>query len=145
MRILVTGGTGYIGSHTCVELARRGHEVCIVDNLSNSSERVLDHLQHLMGYRPEFHCLDVRAPELADLMITKKAYRRSTAFCRAQSSGRIGPRAAAVLQQQCHRHAGVAARDAYCQSLQPGVQFVGHCVWRRQPQPDRRERAVEGD
>lgn len=54
MRILVTGGTGYIGSHTCVELARRGHKVCIVDNLSNSSERVLAHLQHLMGFRPEF-------------------------------------------------------------------------------------------
>ncbi|MCC8444091.1 UDP-glucose 4-epimerase GalE [Xanthomonas cannabis] len=72
MRILVTGGTGYIGSHTCVELARRGHEVCIVDNLSNSSERVLDHLQYLMGYRPEFHCMDVRAPELAELMRSKR-------------------------------------------------------------------------
>ncbi|AJZ46491.1 UDP-glucose-4-epimerase GalE [Xanthomonas citri pv. citri] len=72
MRILVTGGTGYIGSHTCVELAQRGHEVCIVDNLSNSSERVLDHLQHLMGFRPEFHRMDVRAPELADLLIGKR-------------------------------------------------------------------------
>lgn len=68
MRILVTGGTGYIGSHTCVELARRGHEICIVDNLSNSSERVLDHLAHLIGARPAFHCMDVRAPELAELM-----------------------------------------------------------------------------
>ncbi|PPT83482.1 UDP-glucose 4-epimerase GalE [Xanthomonas arboricola pv. zantedeschiae] len=72
MRILVTGGTGYIGSHTCVELARRGHEVCIVDNLSNSSERVLDHLQHLMGFRPDFHRMDVRAPELAELLTAKK-------------------------------------------------------------------------
>ncbi|WP_136733272.1 UDP-glucose 4-epimerase GalE [Xanthomonas euvesicatoria] len=72
MRILVTGGTGYIGSHTCVELARRGHDVCIVDNLSNSCERVLDHLQHLMGFRPEFHRMDVRAPELADLLISER-------------------------------------------------------------------------
>ncbi|PPU21296.1 UDP-glucose 4-epimerase GalE [Xanthomonas arboricola] len=72
MRILVTGGTGYIGSHTCVELARRGHEVCIVDNLSNSSERVLDHLQHLMGFRPDFHRMDVRAPELSELLTAKK-------------------------------------------------------------------------
>ncbi|CAD7734865.1 UDP-glucose 4-epimerase [Xanthomonas hydrangeae] len=71
MRILVTGGTGYIGSHTCVELARRGHDVCIVDNLSNSSERVLDHLQYLMGARPEFHRMDVRAPELAELLSSK--------------------------------------------------------------------------
>ncbi|APP86561.1 UDP-glucose 4-epimerase GalE [Xanthomonas hortorum pv. vitians] len=72
MRILVTGGTGYIGSHTCVELARRGHDVCIVDNLSNSSERVLDHLQYLMGARPEFHRMDVRAPELAELLSSKR-------------------------------------------------------------------------
>ncbi|OQP79094.1 UDP-glucose 4-epimerase GalE [Xanthomonas phaseoli pv. dieffenbachiae] len=46
--------------------------MCIVDNLSNSSERVLDHLQHLMGFRPEFHRMDVRAPELADLLISKR-------------------------------------------------------------------------
>ncbi|CAD0353346.1 UDP-glucose 4-epimerase GalE [Xanthomonas hortorum] len=72
MRILVTGGTGYIGSHTCVELARRGHDVCIIDNLSNSSERVLDHLQYLMGARPEFHRMDVRAPELAELLSSKR-------------------------------------------------------------------------
>ncbi|WOB47984.1 UDP-glucose 4-epimerase GalE [Xanthomonas hydrangeae] len=72
MRILVTGGTGYIGSHTCMELARRGHDVCIVDNLSNSSERVLDHLQYLMGARPEFHRMDVRAPELAELLSSKR-------------------------------------------------------------------------
>ncbi|WP_126972052.1 UDP-glucose 4-epimerase GalE [Xanthomonas sp. BRIP62411] len=72
MRILVTGGTGYIGSHTCVELALRGHQVCIVDNLSNSSERVLDHLQHLMGFRPDFHRMDVRAPELGTLLAARK-------------------------------------------------------------------------
>ena len=45
MRILVTGGTGYIGSHTCVELIQNNHEVVIVDNLYNSSIDVLSRLQ----------------------------------------------------------------------------------------------------
>ena len=45
MKILVTGGTGYIGSHTCVELIASGHEVVILDNLYNSSIDVLDKIE----------------------------------------------------------------------------------------------------
>ena len=44
MAILVTGGAGYIGSHTCVELLDAGYEVVVLDNLSNSSEKSLDRL-----------------------------------------------------------------------------------------------------
>lgn len=53
-RILVTGGTGYIGSHTVVELMQQGYEVVIVDNLSNSNITVLDGIQAIVGRRPEF-------------------------------------------------------------------------------------------
>lgn len=60
MRALVTGGTGYIGSHTCVELIARGHEVTIIDNLCNSSAGVLDRLQAITGVRPDFIEADVR-------------------------------------------------------------------------------------
>ncbi|MBQ6537856.1 MAG: NAD-dependent epimerase/dehydratase family protein, partial [Eubacterium sp.] len=52
MRILVTGGTGYIGSHTCVELINRGYEVVIFDNLYNSKEEVLDRIEQITGTRP---------------------------------------------------------------------------------------------
>ncbi|MBQ5683792.1 MAG: NAD-dependent epimerase/dehydratase family protein, partial [Peptococcaceae bacterium] len=45
MKILVAGGAGYIGSHTCVELIQAGHEVVIADNLSNSREEVLGRLE----------------------------------------------------------------------------------------------------
>ncbi len=55
MKILVTGGTGYIGSHTVVELQQRGHEVIIVDNLSNSSEDVVYSIKKITGILPEFH------------------------------------------------------------------------------------------
>lgn len=46
-KILVTGGAGYIGSHTCVELLNAGHEVIVYDNLSNSSEESLNRVQEL--------------------------------------------------------------------------------------------------
>ena len=54
MSILVTGGTGYIGSHTVVQLLNAGHEVIIVDNLSNSKICVLDRIEAITGKRPTF-------------------------------------------------------------------------------------------
>lgn len=60
MRILVTGGVGYIGSHTCVELLNAGHEVIAVDNLCNSKISVLDRIKQIAGRTVEFYNLDVR-------------------------------------------------------------------------------------
>lgn len=59
MKILVTGGTGYIGSHTVVELINNGYKVEILDNLYNSKETVLDKIQAITGVRPEFHKVDL--------------------------------------------------------------------------------------
>ena len=57
-RILVTGGAGYIGSHTAVELQNAGYEVIVVDNLSNSNEAVMDGVARITGTRPAFEHLD---------------------------------------------------------------------------------------
>jgi UDP-glucose 4-epimerase len=59
MKILVTGGTGYIGSHTVVELQEKGFEVVIADNLSNSSIEVLDKICEITGNRPSFEKVDL--------------------------------------------------------------------------------------
>lgn len=59
MAILVTGGTGFIGSHTTVELLNAGEEVVIVDNLSNSKECVLDRIEKITGIRPKFYKADL--------------------------------------------------------------------------------------
>lgn len=59
MKLLITGGTGYIGSHTVVELLTLGHEVVIVDNLSNSSPLVLDRVEQITGQRPTFIEADI--------------------------------------------------------------------------------------
>ncbi|MFH1118793.1 MAG: UDP-glucose 4-epimerase GalE [Bacteroidota bacterium] len=59
MKILVTGGTGYIGSHTAVELQLQGVEVIIIDNLSNSHLDVVDRITEITGIRPEYHRFDL--------------------------------------------------------------------------------------
>lgn len=59
MKILVTGGTGYIGSHTVVELQNAGHEVVIVDNLANSKIEVVDKIAEITNKKPDFHKVDL--------------------------------------------------------------------------------------
>ena len=59
MAILVAGGAGYIGSHTCVELLERGYEVVVVDNLYNSSEVALERVQEITGKTLKFYKGDI--------------------------------------------------------------------------------------
>uniref|UniRef100_A0AB33JQN2 UDP-glucose 4-epimerase n=1 Tax=Prevotella sp. GTC17262 TaxID=3236797 RepID=A0AB33JQN2_9BACT len=69
--ILVTGGTGFIGSHTTVELQQAGYEVVIVDNLSNSKIEVLDGIEKITGIRPQFEHVD-----LTDYEATEKVFQK---------------------------------------------------------------------
>lgn len=73
MKILVTGGTGYIGSHTVVELQNKGYEVVIVDNLSNSSLDVLDNIARITGIRPLFEQFDLTDAELTSSFFSRHA------------------------------------------------------------------------
>ena len=66
MKILVTGGAGYIGSHTCLELLRSGHEVSVIDNLDNGNEESLKRVQRLSNRSLEFCRCDVRDAEAVD-------------------------------------------------------------------------------
>ncbi|CEN79726.1 UDP-glucose 4-epimerase GalE [Paraclostridium sordellii] len=66
MSVLVTGGVGYIGSHTAIELMEAGRDVVIVDNLSNSNVIVIDRIEELTGVRPKFYQLDVQDREKLD-------------------------------------------------------------------------------
>lgn len=64
MKILVTGGTGYIGSHTCIELINNGYEVIIIDNLSNSKKDVLKRIKQITGITPIFYEGNVQNEQL---------------------------------------------------------------------------------
>ena len=59
MSVLLTGGAGFIGSHTAVEMIHAGYEVVIADDLSNASPKVLDRIETITGVKPKFYTIDV--------------------------------------------------------------------------------------
>lgn len=69
--ILVTGGTGFIGSHTSVELIEAGYKVVIVDDLSNSKIEVFDGIEKITGVRPAFEKVDLRDKEATENVFKK--------------------------------------------------------------------------
>lgn len=73
MKVLVTGGSGYIGSHTCVQLLQKGHEVIVLDNLCNSKRSVLPVIERLGGNAPLFIEGDIRDAALLDLIFRTHA------------------------------------------------------------------------
>jgi len=73
MKILVTGGTGYIGSHTCVQLLEKGWQPVIIDSLVNSKISVLDRIQQITGTRPAFIEGDVRDADLLQKVLKEHA------------------------------------------------------------------------
>ncbi len=95
MAILVTGGAGYIGSHTCVELLNAGYEVVVLDNLSNSSEKSLERVKQITGKEAKFYKGDI-----LDRDILKKILETE----QIESSGRVRIKALGVLQQQYYRN-----------------------------------------
>ena len=72
MSILVTGGAGFIGSHTCVELMNAGYDVVIVDNLYNASEVVLDRIETITGKKPKFYKVDCLDHDALDQVFEKE-------------------------------------------------------------------------
>ena len=72
MKVLVTGGAGFIGSHACVELAAGGHQVAIVDNFDNSSPKVLPRLEELSGATMALHRADIRDREAMRALFEKE-------------------------------------------------------------------------
>lgn len=72
MRILVTGGAGYIGSHTCVELLNLGYDVVVVDNLCNSSEESLNRVEKITGKKPVFYKADVLDKDALEEIFSKE-------------------------------------------------------------------------
>ena len=72
MHILVTGGTGYIGSHACLALLAGGHDVTVIDNLSNSRREVVGRIEQITRRRPVFSAGDVRDHEFLHLIFAQR-------------------------------------------------------------------------
>jgi len=73
MKILVTGGAGYIGSHACVELLNAGYEIVVVDNLSNSKEEALRRVQEITGRELKFYKEDLLDYEALDTIFKEES------------------------------------------------------------------------
>lgn len=73
-KILLTGGTGYIGSHAAVELIKQGYEIEILDNLFNSKREVLDKIAEITGHLPVFHEVDLLEAEKVDLVMKEGGF-----------------------------------------------------------------------
>ena len=93
MKIFVTGGTGYIGSHTVVELQKNGYDVIIADNLVNSSMDVLDGIEKISGIRPEFE------GGYTGFLCPSFGYTGRDSFCCFEGRGRVCEQAFGVLFQ----------------------------------------------
>jgi len=88
LKILVTGGLGFIGSHTVVELQNKGFEVVIIDNLSNSSREVLDGITKITGKKPEFIEMDLR--DKADVIDFFKTHKEVSGVIHFAASKAVG-------------------------------------------------------
>lgn len=86
-KILVTGGTGYIGSHTVVELQQAGYEVVIIDNLSNSNAEVLEGITHITGQRPVFDKIDCTDMNALRALFKKHAFDGIIHFAASKAVG----------------------------------------------------------
>lgn len=87
MSVLVTGGVGYIGSHTTIELIQSGRDVIIVDNLSNSNVVVLDRISEITGVKPKFYELDVQNREKLEIVFKENCIDAVIHFAASKAVG----------------------------------------------------------
>ena len=139
--ILLTGGAGYIGSHTCVEVLAAGWKTVIVDNLSNSSPIVIDRIADITGARPAFVQADIRDRAALDRVF---AAQRIDAVIHFAGLKAVGESVAQPLRYYDNNVAGTlvlieAMRSA--RRAEDRLQLVGHRLRARRDDAARRERA----
>lgn len=112
MRALLTGGTGYIGSHTCVQLMAAGHEAVIIDNLYNSREDVLDRIAQITGQRPVFYRGDILDGELLARIFREQKIDAVVHFAGLKAVGE------SVEKPLFYYHNNVAGTISLCQAME---------------------------
>ena len=141
--ILVTGGAGFIGSHTCVELLQAGYGVVIIDDLSNSCEKPVNRIAQIVKQAEADGKAPAGASErmkfYADNVLNRDALERIFAendiygvihFAGFKAVGESGRKATRVLLQQSHQHAHSVRRYAQAWLQAHCVQLERHGVWR---------------
>lgn len=109
--ILVTGGAGFIGSHTCVELLEAGHELVVVDNLCNSKEESLRRVQELTGKGLEFHQVDLLDGEALDAVFSGSSVEAVIHFAGLKAPGE------SVSIPLCYYHNNITGTLVLCEVM----------------------------
>ncbi len=127
--ILITGGTGYIGSHTCVELINAGHSIVILDNLSNSSGKVLNRLHQITGRAVEFVEGDIRDRQLLTELFGRHDFKAVMHFAGLKA---VGESCEIPLMYYENNVAGTISLCRVMAERGPeksGIQFFGNGLW----------------
>ena len=125
MTVLVTGGLGYIGSHTCVSLLQSGRDVVILDNLSNSVPLVAQRIEAIAGRKPVFVQGDMLDGSLLDRLFAEHRIGSVIHFAGYKAVGEFCRRAVEVLPQQSDRHAVSVGKHVEGGRQDAGVLVVG--------------------
>ena len=110
-KVFVTGGAGYIGAHTCVELLQAGYEIVILDNLSNSKRNVMDRIERIAGRRVEFVEGDIRDRALLDQIFSMHAVAAVIHFAGSKAVGE------SVVQPLAYYNNNVYGSMALCEAM----------------------------
>ena len=97
MAVLVTGGAGFIGSHTCVELLNAGYDVVVVDNLCNASEKSLERVKQITGKEVTFYKADLLDRDVMNEIFEKETIDSVIHFAGLKADRRIGPETIGIL------------------------------------------------
>ena len=135
MRILVAGGAGYIGSHTCVELLKAGHKVAVADNLVNASAEALKRVEQITGERIPFYRADIRdRREMADILRRE----RIDGVINFAGLKAVGESVRKPLEYYDNNIGGMVALCEAMRGKEPDLQFIGHGVRRSGGDADHR-------
>ena len=132
--ILVTGGTGFIGSHTTVELQQAGYDVVIVDNLSNSNENVIDGIEKITGIRPAFEKVDLNEIDKVEGVFKKYPIKGIIHFAASKAVGESVEKP--LLYYRNNLNSLMNVLEMMTKYGAKGIIFSSSCTVYGQPTPD---------
>ena len=131
MQILVTGGAGYIGSHTSLSLLEQGYQLVVYDNLCNANQDSLKRARKAHWEKPRLRARRCLQPTAVRRLVSTIQHPGGDTLCRLKSCGRIGENPLNLLPEQCAWNPLFAGSHAKARRKQLYIQLLSHCIWRR--------------
>lgn len=130
MNVLITGGTGYIGSHTAVELLEHGHEVIIVDNLCNSSKEVVKKIEQITSKKCKFYENDIRDEKALEKIFQENKIDAVIHFAGLKAVGESVQIPLEYYDNNVVRSNQTIRNHEKVQMQKNSIQFISNSVWR---------------